>query len=283
MSDPHLVAQVPQREAEPVAGLRTVLTEGAHDPRQITVDGVEMRYGSKKGGVVALEATSLMVARSSFTSIVGPSGCGKSTLLKVIAGLVTPTAGSVSVAGRPAHPGNRDIGIMFQSPVLLPWRSVLDNVLLPLDATKSRTDADVRRARELLEEVRLSAFERLRPAQLSGGMQQRVALCRALISQPKVLLFDEPFGAVDALTREQLNDLVMEICATNSTTAVLVTHDIDEAVYMGDEVVVMSAHPGRVVEQVEVPLPRPRDYSVRLTPEFTECASRVHRRLREHS
>lgn len=242
----------------------------------VVIDAVEMRYGSKRGSVVALEPTSLEVENGSFTTIVGPSGCGKSTLLKLIAGLLSPLAGRLQVVGEPARAGNRDIGIMFQSPVLLPWRSVLDNVLLPLDAVNSRRPDDRDRAAGLLASVGLGGFEDRYPAELSGGMQQRVALCRALIVEPKLLLFDEPFGAVDAMTREQLNDLVMGICGAADTTAILVTHDIEEAIYLGDQVVVMSARPGRVLKKVDVDLPRPRDYSVRRLPAFVDRAAEVH-------
>ena len=270
-------------ESASSAGIGLPLATAGVEPAAIRIDSVEMRYRSKRGTVVALEPTSLDIRSGRFTTVVGPSGCGKRTLLKLIAGLIEPTRGKISVEGKRAHAGNRDIGIMFQSPVLLPWRCVIDNVMLPLDAAGSRCPDDAERAAALLEGVGLAGFERRHPAELSGGMQQRVALCRALITNPKVLLFDEPFGAVDALTREQLNDLVMGICATNATTAMLVTHDIDEAVYLGDEVVVMSARPGRVVEVVPVGSPRPRDYSIRRTAEFVECAARVHRNLREHS
>lgn len=242
----------------------------------VVIDSVEMRYESKRGSVVALEPTSLEVERGSFTTIVGPSGCGKSTLLKLIAGLLTPSAGRLRVVGEPARAGNRDIGIMFQSPVLLPWRSVLENVLLPLDAINIRGADDRERAAGLLASVGLGGFEDRYPAELSGGMQQRVALCRALIVEPQLLLFDEPFGAVDAMTREQLNDLVMGICSAADTTAILVTHDIEEAVYLGDQVVVMSARPGRVIKKVDVDLPRPRGYSIRRLPAFVDRAAEVH-------
>jgi NitT/TauT family transport system ATP-binding protein len=260
-------------ELSAVPGATRVASEG------VTLDGVEMTYSSRAGSVAALTSTSLEVRAGSFTAVVGPSGCGKSTLLKLVAGLLQPTGGKVQVGSSPARAGRRDIGIMFQSPVLLPWRSVMENVLLPLEVARTRSDGDRERAGELIALVGLQGFEGRYPAELSGGMQQRASLCRALITKPRLLLFDEPFGAVDALTREQLNDLVMEICLETGATAVLVTHDIEEAVYLGDEVVVMSSRPGRVVQTIAVGIPRPRDYGTRSLPAFRECTAEVRRLL----
>ena len=200
----------------------------------------------------------LQVADGELVTVVGRSGCGKSTLLRIVAGLVPATAGSVAIAGSRVDGPRRDVALMFQRSALLPWRSVLDNVMLPIDVVRGDRAAARREAAELLELTGLSGFERARPYELSGGMQQRAALCRALISRPRVLLMDEPFAALDALTREELSLELQRLWQERRKTIVFVTHSIDEAVVLADRIVVMTPRPGRIARIVPVELPRPR-------------------------
>jgi NitT/TauT family transport system ATP-binding protein len=224
----------------------------------IEVSGVSQTFVGRKGSVHALEDIDLAVADNEFVTLVGRSGCGKSTLLRIIAGLIAPTAGRISVSGERVTRPRRDVSVMFQRPALLPWRSVLDNVLLPAEILGiGRQDARAR-AGELLELVGLSTFAQRLPHELSGGMQQRVSLARSLLSQPKVLLMDEPFSALDALTREELSVELQRIRAEHATTIVFVTHSIEEAVLLADRVVVLSPRPGRVRKILDVDIPRPR-------------------------
>jgi NitT/TauT family transport system ATP-binding protein len=207
-----------------------------------------------------LDDVSLTVEENAFVTLVGRSGCGKSTLLRIVAGLVSPTAGTVEIAGRPVTGPRPEIALMFQQPALLPWRTVLDNVLLPaevqgLDRRRARSDAE-----ELLALVGLEGFEEQRPWELSGGMQQRAALCRSLLTRPHVLLMDEPFAALDALTREELSLELQRIWNERRTTILFVTHSIAEAAILSDRVVVLTPRPGRVAQVVEVPVPRPRAF-----------------------
>lgn len=244
-------------------------------PAVIELTEVAKRYATARGTVTAVTGVSLGVAERSFVAIVGPSGCGKSTLLKMLAGLVTPTSGGIALYGETVSGPTPHVGIMFQKSVLFPWRTVLQNVLLPVDVRRLKRAAYIDRAHELLAQVGLADFTGHPPRELSGGMQQRVALCRALINDPPVLLLDEPFGALDSITREQLNDLLLDICVATAKTTVLVTHDVDEAVYLADQVVVMSPRPGRVVETVPIALPRPRDNAARKLPEFHAAGTHV--------
>ena len=223
----------------------------------------------------ALDAVSFEVAEREFLAVVGRSGCGKSTMLKIIAGVLGKTAGSVRVHGHEVTAPLRDAGIVFQAPTLLPWRSVLDNVLLPAEFLKLDLAVARRRAYELLELVGLAGFERRFPRQLSGGMQQRAAISRALIHDPTLLLLDEPFGALDALTREEMNLELLRIWSERRKTSVLITHSIAEAVFLADRVVVMTPRPGRVAEIVPVDLARPRAAALRLTPEFAALVRRI--------
>lgn len=245
----------------------------------IQVVDVEKRYRARKGETVAVESASLDVPRGSFVSLVGPSGCGKSTLLKVMLGLVRPTNGHVFVGDREVTAPTPDVGMMFQTSALLPWRSVMENVLLPIDLLRRRRSAYRQRAEELLELVGLSDFRDAYPNELSGGMQQRVTICRALVNDPPIILLDEPFGALDHITREQLNDELLRIWEHTHKTVVLVTHAIDEAVYLSDKVIVMTARPGRVAAEMEIRLPRPRSYETRTDPEFERCAISIRRTL----
>jgi NitT/TauT family transport system ATP-binding protein len=216
------------------------------------------RVSHSFGGVHALAGIDLEVAEHEFVAVIGRSGCGKSTLLRLVAGLLTPTAGKIFVAGEEVTRPRRDVSVMFQRPALLPWRSVLSNVLLPIEifglAQRSYRD----RAHELLELVGLGGFEQRLPHELSGGMQQRVSLCRSLIQSPRVMLMDEPFSALDAITRTELSEELQRVQLELPRTVVFVTHSIDEAVLLADRIVVLSPRPGRIHKIVDVDLSRPR-------------------------
>ena len=227
----------------------------------------------------ALNDISLTVANREFVTIVGPSGCGKSTLLKVLAGLLAATRGSVLLAGTRVDRPRRHIGIVFQNPVLLPWRTVLDNVMLPAEVQGLPAAPARARARELLAMVGLAEFENKYPMELSGGMQQRAAISRALVHDPNILLMDEPFGALDAMTREQMNLDLQRIWLEAGKTVILITHSIPEAVFLGDRVVVMTSRPGRIARLVEVPFPRPRSIDVMGEPEFGRLTGEIRRLL----
>ena len=222
----------------------------------IEVEGVTHVFDGRKGPVEALSDVGLQVSPNECVTVIGRSGCGKSTLLRLIAGLLHPTAGAVRIDGEPVTGPRRDVSVMFQQPALLPWRSVLANVMLPVEIAGLDRRAYADRAHELLATVGLTGFEKRLPRELSGGMRQRVALCRSLIQSPKVMLMDEPFSALDALTRAELSEQLQQL--RPATTILLVTHSIEEAVLLADRVVVLSARPGRVREIVEVDIPRPR-------------------------
>ena len=231
------------------------------------------RLGAER--LVAIDDVSLTVEEGQFVSLVGPSGCGKSTLLNVVGGLVRKSAGQVLVHGAEVRGPRRDIGMMFQTPVLLPWRTNLDNVLLPVEVFDLDPRAYRQTARELLELVGLGQFMDRYPWQLSGGMQQRVAICRMLLYDPLVLLMDEPFGALDELSREFMNMELLRIWEARRKTVLFVTHSISEAVLLSDSVVVITPRPARVAEIVPVKLPRPRTRQTLSTPEFFERVSYV--------
>jgi NitT/TauT family transport system ATP-binding protein len=235
----------------------------------IAVANLEKTYRTKGRALVhAIGGISLDIDDGEFVTIVGQSGCGKTTFLKILAGLLTRSAGSVQLRGRPVDGPSRDIGIVFQDPVLLPWRTVLDNVLLPAQVLRLDWPASRRRALELIELVGLGGFEDKYPHELSGGMRQRVALARALVHDPSLLLMDEPFGALDAMTREFMNLELLRIWRQARKTVVFITHSIPEAAFLADRVIVMSARPGRIVEIVHVTLPRPRDLDMMASDEF---------------
>jgi NitT/TauT family transport system ATP-binding protein len=242
---------------------------------KIQVNGVYKTYTSKTGKVTALENVNLAIAENEFITLVGPSGCGKSTLLKLIAALIRPSRGQLLFDGTAVLHPTSDVGIVFQEAVLLEWRNILDNVLLPaeilgLDRAKSRA-----RAMQLLESVGLAGFEMRAPRELSGGMQQRASICRALIHDPSVLLMDEPFAALDAMTREELGFELMRIWETHKKTVVFVTHNISEAIRLGDRVVAMSPRPGRIARIIEVDLPRPRTLDMEFTPQFKSYSDQI--------
>jgi NitT/TauT family transport system ATP-binding protein len=225
----------------------------------IRVAGLEKRYPVRQGEPVqALSGIGFDLYEGEFLSVVGPSGCGKSTLLRIMAGLDRATRGEVLLNGEPITGPRHDIGIVFQQPTLLPWRTVLDNVLLPAQMQRLDRAGSLSRARELLELVGLSGFASNYPFELSGGMQQRVAICRALVCNPSILLMDEPFGALDAMTRELMNVELMRIQAEQKKTVVFITHSIPEAVFLGDRVMVITARPGRVAMLADIELPKPR-------------------------
>ena len=241
----------------------------------IAVRDLSKRYATRDGNVAALEGISFDIREGDFVAVVGPSGCGKTTLLKILAGLMPPSRGDARLRGTPITGPRQDIGVVFQSPVLFPWRTVLDNVLLPIDVQGLAREAHRRTALDLLALVGLQGFERRYPWELSGGMQQRVALTRALVHDPAMLLMDEPFGALDAMTREQMNVELQRIWLDVRNTVVFVTHGIAEAVYLGDVVMVFSPRPGRVAEVLTIDLPRPRPLAVRESPEFGRYVARI--------
>ena len=237
------------------------------------------RFAASGGGVEALAGCSLEVAAGSFTVIIGPNGCGKSTLLRLVAGLLLPTAGDVTVNGLAPRPGDGRAGLAFQQPRLIPWRTTLDNVALPLELAGASVAERRTRASEALERVGLGGAARLRPRELSGGMAQRAALARALIADPPVLLLDEPFSALDALTRETFDSELQRLWIERQRTVIFVTHSVSEAVALADRVVVMTPRPGRVARVVEVDLPRPRPAELLGDPRAAELAAEVREAL----
>jgi NitT/TauT family transport system ATP-binding protein len=246
--------------------------------RDIAVDQVSMVFHGRGEPVIALEKVDLSVPAGRFGSIIGPSGCGKSTLLRLVADIMQPFAGTIRVGGATPSAARRDnaFGFVFQTPTLLPWRTVRENVELPLDVVGAKSARRSKRTpAELIELVGLAGFEKALPHELSGGMQQRAAIARALVLEPDVLLLDEPFGALDEITRQRMNLELLRIWAESGTTALLVTHSIAEAVFMSDEVYVMSPRPGRITQTIDIPLPRPRSLEMMRSPVFFDCVNRV--------
>jgi len=249
----------------------------------VAVEHLSVRFRSKRSTTTALDDVTMRVEAGEFITIVGPSGCGKSTLLKVIAGLVRPTDGTVSLFGAPVVKPQQNIGFAFQRAALLEWRGVRKNILLQAEMRGMDRAKAGRRADELIELTGLLGFEKALPHELSGGMQQRVALCRALLHEPPVLLMDEPFGALDALTREQLNAELNKIWRETGTTILLVTHSIAEAVFLGTRVEVMSPRPGRLMRTLDVELPAERDYAQVMTdPRFGGLTREIRELLGAH-
>lgn len=236
-------------------------------------------YKSGGGEVIALEEFSLDVGDGEFLAVVGRSGCGKTTLLKLTSGLLPVTSGTVRVEGKPVTAPLTNIGIVFQAPVLLPWRKTLDNVLLQIEARKLDVNGYRPKALELLELTGLKGFEDRYPSELSGGMQQRVSISRALVHDPPLLLMDEPFGALDAITRDEMNLELQRIWGEAKKTVVFITHSIPEAVFLGDRVIVMTPRPGKIAEIVKIDLPRPRTTTIRDDPKFIGYVRKIRERL----
>lgn len=246
----------------------------------VVVDGVSKIYNEgTRQQIEAVAPTSFTVKTGEFVALLGPSGCGKSTLLMMIAGLDAPSRGTITVAGGALTQPRADTGIMFQDPTLLPWKSALDNVLFPfLAADRGTGPADTStasRAAGLLDQVGLKGFHHHKPRQLSGGMRQRVAICRALVYEPDLLLMDEPFSALDAITRDEMNLVLMKMWEEHHRTALFVTHSIREAVYLADRVLVMSRRPGRIIEDIRIPFSRPRGLEIGETAEFNEICGHL--------
>jgi NitT/TauT family transport system ATP-binding protein len=261
----------------PAAAAVPATTTGT--PGYIRVAGLSKTFGIGKDAVLALKDIDCSIEQGSFVTIVGPSGCGKSTLLRILAGLLDYDVGTVQLDGQAIHGTRRDVGVVFQSSILLPWRTILENVLLPaevlgLDMARARD-----RAMQLLHTVRLDGFEHKLPRQLSGGMQQRASIARALLHDPKILLMDEPFGALDAMTRERMNLELQRIWMESGKTVVLITHSIPEAVFLGDRVFVMSPRPGTLEQLVQVDLPRPRGLEVMGEAAFATTAASIRKRF----
>jgi NitT/TauT family transport system ATP-binding protein len=250
--------------------------------RDISVDQVSMVFYGRGEPVIALEKVDMHVAAGRFAAIIGPSGCGKSTLLRLAADVIQPFAGTVALGSESPRAARHDhaLGFVFQSPTLLPWRTVRQNVELPLDIVGRKSMR--RSASSPLELVGLKGFENALPYELSGGMQQRAAIARALVLRPDVLLLDEPFGALDEITRQRMNLELLRIWAESGTTALLVTHSIAEAVFMSDQVHIMSPRPGRIISVIDVPLPRPRRLNMMRTSVFFDCVNRVRDGLFDH-
>ena len=236
----------------------------------VITDGVQKIFDRGNNQTVVLESIDCRVREGEFVSLLGPSGCGKSTLLMIIAGLEIATKGKVLIGGQPMTKPREDIGLMFQDPTLLPWKTALENVLFPIKILRRNREKYVKAAVDLLTRVGLEEFLDKKPAQLSGGMRQRVAICRALIYETDVLLMDEPFSALDAITRDEMNQVLMDLWQDYKKTGLFVTHSIREAVYLSDRVLVMSARPGRIIENCDIPFERPRNFSIVDTAEFNK-------------
>ncbi|SLN46265.1 ABC transporter ATP-binding protein [Oceanibacterium hippocampi] len=259
-----------EQTAHPSPAASGSATNGA-----IVLDQVGKTYGSGEGAVEAIRSISLTFAQGQSVAIVGPSGCGKSTLMRMIAGLDDLTAGSIRIGDRQVTGPVRDIGVVFQRDLLLDWRSVLDNVLLPAEIRGMDMAAASKRAMALLEELDVAGFAKHYPWQLSGGMRQRVAIARALLPSPHLMFLDEPFSALDAMTRDQMNVLLQQIQAAEHVTTLLITHSILEAVFVADRVLVMSGRPGAILDDITVDFPRPRKLELRETPAFTAIVGRI--------
>ncbi|RAI44427.1 ABC transporter ATP-binding protein [Rhodoplanes roseus] len=267
-----------------VAALSAANAAAAHavvpfdDPLAIEIDAVGKTYASSDGAVTALGSVSLDVRRGEFISLLGPSGCGKTTLLRMVAGLEDTTTGHIHLHGR----GLDGLGFVFQRDVLLNWRTILQNVLLPIEFRGGRPKQYRDRALALLATFGLAGFENKRPWELSGGMRQRAAICRALIDDPELLLMDEPFGALDALTRDELNVELQTLWHRSRKTTLFVTHSIPEAVFLSDRVVVISDKPGRIVEVLDIDFPRPRGLDIREEPAFGHYSRHLRDVLERH-
>ena len=241
----------------------------------VRLQGISMAYGRGAAAVRAIEEVSLSIAKGEFIAVVGPSGCGKSSLMKLISGLHPPASGVLEVEGKPVSGPLKSVGMAFQNSNLLPWRTALENVLLPLEIVEPYRSSFSKqkyapKAEALLDSVGLGGFTHKHPWELSGGMQQRTSICRALVHEPEILMLDEPFGALDAFTREELWCVLRDVQAARKVTVMLVTHDLREAVFLADTVYVMSSRPGRILKRCEVKLERPRDLEITYTPQFQD-------------
>src|SRR5882757_497256 len=268
-------ATQPTEIEQPGAHLRLVSDRAADTGAGITLSGVSKTYRSRDGDVPSLRPLDFHINDGEFFVVVGPSGCGKSTLLKMISGLLPPSTGEILVEGEQVTKPHGNVGIVFQNALLLPWRNVLSNVMLPIDMKRLPRDTYLARAKALLKLVGLEGFEKKLPWQLSGGMQQRASICRALVHDPKIMLMDEPFGALDAMTRERMNVELMRIQRETGKTVLLITHSIPEAVFLADRVLVMTERPGAIAAIYDVPLPRPRSLDAMADPAFTELVQRI--------
>jgi NitT/TauT family transport system ATP-binding protein len=269
--------------AEPTPTTPSALPSAvSHDDVVVRLEGVDRSFGTGPGRVEALKGIDLSIARGEFVSLIGPSGCGKSTLLRIIGDLIAPTSGTVIVNGKPARQArlDRDYGMVFQAPILFDWRTVQKNVELPLEITGRPKAERAAKATEMLRLVELADFAGHHPWQLSGGMQQRVAIARALALDPAILLMDEPFGALDEMTRERMNFELLRIWERTGTTVVFVTHSIPEAVFLSTRVVVMSPRPGRITDVITVDLPRTRNVETREMGRYFELITSVREAIR---
>ncbi len=260
------------------------LVSSASPGAAITARNLTKAYATNAGDpILALTQVNFDVAVGEFVSIVGPSGCGKTTVLRILAGLVGGYSGSVSVGGRIVHGPSPDIGVVFQDANLMPWRTILANVTLPGEVLRLDPKACKERAHHLLSMVGLAGFEMKLPGELSGGMRQRAAIARALLHDPKLLLLDEPFGALDAMTRDNMNVELARIAARAGKTVFLITHSIAESVFLSDRVLVMSSRPGRIIEEIVIDLPRPRSLDIVADPQFAATVLRIRRLLEDNT
>jgi NitT/TauT family transport system ATP-binding protein len=241
----------------------------------IEARGVSKTYQTNDGPVESLKPLDFSIREGEFVSVVGPSGCGKSTLLKLVAGLLPITAGTLTLGGKTVNGPQKDVGIVFQSAVLLAWRTVLDNILLQAEMRRLPKAASLAKAYQLIEMAGLKGFEKKHPWQLSGGMQQRASICRALLHDPSLLLMDEPFGALDAMTREKMNLELQRIWSASQKTVLLITHSIPEAVFLSDRVIVMSERPGSIAATYDIDLPRQRTLDMMGSPEFAIHSKKI--------
>jgi NitT/TauT family transport system ATP-binding protein len=257
--------------SQSTVGLRQPVTGMAGPAALVELSSVRKLFDN----LIAVDGISFQIMDNEFVSIVGPSGCGKSTLLRMVAGLIAPSGGAIRLRDQQLEGPARDVGMVFQSPVLLPWRTALENVLFVAEMRGARRRTYRARALDLLRLAGLAGFENRMPYELSGGMQQRVAICRALLLNPSIILMDEPFGALDIITRERMGFELQKIWSASRSTVLFVTHSITEATLLSDRILVMSAHPGRLVEVVPVDLPRPRERRTLTSPRFIEITAHV--------
>lgn len=241
----------------------------------LAIDGLTVTYASSRGNLTALQDVSLEVRQGEFVAVLGPSGCGKSTLLRIASGLLKPTRGSVRLGGLPVNGPRQDVGIVFQQATLLPWKTVLENVLVPIRSLNLPLAAGRKRAEELLELVGLEKFAQHHPYELSGGMQQRVGIARGLVHDPSLMLMDEPFGALDAMTREHMTMELQSLWWRTRKSVLFITHSIPEAVFLADRIIVLSPRPGRVLEEIQVTIPRPRRADSMGDPDFIKVCNHL--------